>query len=169
MSDERHGETTPSFELASEHELICTTARSRVAPTTRPLRDRVPPPGMPMDSPGKKNIVDADSNTPCAAHETAIPTMHRGHFGWPALLTSEQLCDYLGIGLGTLAKICPVQPLDLGVRLVRYNRCNIDRWLESVPARMRESAANENIQLNTGDDRMSEALSRVKKHTRSGS
>lgn len=54
---------------------------------------------------------------------------------WPALLSREQLCAYVGIGWATLIKICPVRAVDLGANLLRYNRAQIDAWLNSLPAR----------------------------------
>lgn len=56
--------------------------------------------------------------------------------GWPRLLSREQLCLYLGgICEETLAKVCPVAPIDLGVRVLRWNRREIDAWLDRLPSR----------------------------------
>lgn len=60
------------------------------------------------------------------------PPRHRMVGEWPALLSSEQLCDYLDISLSTLPKVCPVQPVDLGVNVLRWRRAEIDRWLASL-------------------------------------
>lgn len=54
---------------------------------------------------------------------------------WPLLLNKEQLCAYLGVCERTLSKICPVAPLDLGANVVRYDRRQIDAWVERLPAR----------------------------------
>jgi hypothetical protein len=57
--------------------------------------------------------------------------------GWPRLLSREQLCLYLGgICEETLAKVCPVAPLELGVRVLRWNRREIDAWLDALPSRV---------------------------------
>jgi hypothetical protein len=56
---------------------------------------------------------------------------------WPKLLTREQLCAYLGhICAATLAKVCPVPPVDLGANVVRWNRAQIDAWLDGLPPRL---------------------------------
>jgi hypothetical protein len=63
------------------------------------------------------------------------------------LLTREQLRTYLGgVSDETLLRICPVAPLELGVRLVRWNRRQIDEWLDALPARQSGGwpSANEN-------------------------
>ena len=54
---------------------------------------------------------------------------------WPLLLNKEQLCAYLGVCQRTLTKICPVSPLDLGANVVRYDRRQIDAWVERLPPR----------------------------------
>lgn len=54
---------------------------------------------------------------------------------WPLLMSREQLCAYVGVGAVTLAKVCPVRPVDLGANLVRYNRLQIDAWVASLPAK----------------------------------
>lgn len=52
---------------------------------------------------------------------------------WPALLTREQLCAYLG-GMAdpTVRKICPVAAVDLGANVLRYRRSEIDAWLGTL-------------------------------------
>lgn len=56
---------------------------------------------------------------------------------WPLLLTREQLCAYLGgLSWGTLSKILPVAPLDLGANVLRYSRPQIDTWAASLPPRL---------------------------------
>lgn len=55
---------------------------------------------------------------------------------WPALLTREQLCAYLG-GMSdpTVRKVCPVAAVDLGANVLRYRRSEIDEWLERLHSR----------------------------------
>lgn len=58
---------------------------------------------------------------------------------WPLLLTREQLCAYLGISADTLAKVCPIQPVELGANVVRYVRPQIDAWIGGLPPRLRQA------------------------------
>lgn len=37
---------------------------------------------------------------------------------------------------GTLVRVCPVSPIQLGVSLVRYDRREIDAWLDTLPPRL---------------------------------
>jgi hypothetical protein len=114
------------------------------------------------DEPTSKTFDDRSASTP-------------GRYGWPALLSRELLCEYLGIGASSLAKVCPVQPLDLGLRMVRYHRPQIDAWLETFPHSMLRNVANENGEVANdapdasipSHDRLSESLSRVRKRARS--
>jgi len=55
---------------------------------------------------------------------------------WPALLTPEMACAYLAVSAKTFASICTVQPVELGVRVVRYRRHELDAWLAALPARL---------------------------------
>ncbi|WP_298330652.1 hypothetical protein [Asticcacaulis sp.] len=56
---------------------------------------------------------------------------------WPLFLTKEQLCAYLGgMDERTLSKILPVQPLDLGANILRWNRQQVDAWAASLPPRL---------------------------------
>lgn len=56
---------------------------------------------------------------------------------WPLLLTREQLCAYLGgLSWGTLSKVLPVAPLDLGANVLRYSRPQIDAWAAGLPPRL---------------------------------
>ena len=55
---------------------------------------------------------------------------------WPLFLTKDQLRAYLG-GMAdeTLAKVCPVAPLDLGANVLRWNRHQIDEWAATLRPR----------------------------------
>ncbi len=56
---------------------------------------------------------------------------------WPALLTREKVCAYLGdISVRTLLKVCPVAPIDLGANVVLYDRSRIDAWIADLPLRL---------------------------------
>lgn len=55
---------------------------------------------------------------------------------WPALLSRDQLCAYLGGASDTtVRKVCPVAPVDMGANVLRYRRAEIDAWLASLPHR----------------------------------
>ena len=71
-----------------------------------------------------------------AAHE--VPQ------AWPLLLTREQLCAYLGgLSWGTLTKILPVAPLDLGANVLRYSRPQVDAWAATLPPRLPKALRQE--------------------------
>ncbi len=55
---------------------------------------------------------------------------------WPTLLSRDQLCAYIGVGVETITKVCPVRPLDMGASLVRYSRAQIDEWVATLPPRL---------------------------------
>lgn len=55
---------------------------------------------------------------------------------WPALLSREQLCAYIGVSMRRITRICPVRPLDLGANIVRYSRAQIDEWVATLPPRL---------------------------------
>ncbi len=84
------------------------------------------------------------------------------------LLSREQLCGYLGVCAATLAKVCPVAPVDLGANVVRWNRTQIDAWIGGLPPRLRgdsheshdEPVAAEPAEL-AGDERRSNAVERA--------
>lgn len=54
---------------------------------------------------------------------------------WPAMLSRDQLCDYLGVSWSTLKSILTVPPVDLGAKVIRYRRDQIDEWVKSRPPR----------------------------------
>jgi hypothetical protein len=58
---------------------------------------------------------------------------------WPLLLSKQQVCAYLGISAGTLVRVCPIPPVDLGANVVRYNRLQIEAWANALPPRLREA------------------------------
>lgn len=98
---------------------------------------------------------------------------------WPALLSKDQLCAYIGISEGTLMKVCPVRPLDLGANVVRYSREQVDAWVATLPPRMiRCALSSEKLErLNEsaaetandcGEVRTVSALDRVRARARKG-
>lgn len=56
---------------------------------------------------------------------------------WPALMTREQACAYVGVSEATFRTICPISPVDLGVHLLRWRRDQLDAWIAALPARLR--------------------------------
>ncbi len=48
----------------------------------------------------------------------------------------EQVCAYLAISPDTFRRICSVAPVELGVRLLRWRRLDIDAWAEGLPPKM---------------------------------
>lgn len=55
---------------------------------------------------------------------------------WPALLTREQVCAYVGMSADSMSRVCPVPPVALGVKLLRWRRKDIDAWVEGLPSRL---------------------------------
>lgn len=90
---------------------------------------------------------------------------------WPLLLSKQQLASYLGMSGSTLAKVCPVAPVDVGASLVRYSRAQIDEWVATLPAR---DAMGRQVVLRRAEptpddavgDRRGEALNRVAARTK---
>lgn len=107
------------------------------------------------------------------------PPQHRPTFGaghprhvpetWPALLSRDQLCAYIGVGADTITRICPVRPLDLGANLVRYSRQQVDEWVATLPPRLmmsrRAQGDTEEVPVvveETSETRAEAALDRVR-------
>ena len=57
---------------------------------------------------------------------------------WPTLLTKSQLCCYVEMSVSTLERVCPVRPVALGARILRWRRDDIDAWIASLPVRVRQ-------------------------------
>lgn len=78
-----------------------------------------------------KNLEPVGRSRPCdPGHPRHVPET------WPALLSREQLCAYIGVSASTLVRICPVRPLDLGASITRYSRAHIDEWVATLPPRL---------------------------------
>lgn len=54
----------------------------------------------------------------------------------PALLTREQVCAYVGMSADSMSRVCPVAPVDMGVKLLRWRRKDIDASVEGLPSRL---------------------------------
>lgn len=55
---------------------------------------------------------------------------------WPLLMSQEQACAYLGLSRHSFSRVCRVPPVDLGVRLLRWRRPDIDAWIAGLPTRL---------------------------------
>ncbi|MGO4687224.1 helix-turn-helix transcriptional regulator [Brevundimonas sp. 2YAF1] len=108
---------------------------------------------------------------PAAPCEAAVTPM-----AWPLLLNKQQLASYLGMSGSTLAKICPVAPIDVGANLVRYSRTQIDEWVATLPARggngrqdvlQRTEPATDEATRDRRHDALSRVAARAKRASRS--
>lgn len=76
-----------------------------------------------------------------------FPPGHPRHIpeAWPSLMSEDQVCAYVGgICRETLAKVCPVAPVDLGANVKRWRKTEIDLWVAGLRPRgegLRESGA----------------------------
>lgn len=52
---------------------------------------------------------------------------------WPRLLKRSQAAEYLGISIDTFDRICPVPPIDLDMRGLRFDREKLDAWIDALP------------------------------------
>ncbi|WP_143079809.1 helix-turn-helix transcriptional regulator [Bosea lupini] len=52
---------------------------------------------------------------------------------WPLLLSLAQVCAYLDLSPATFRKVCPVPAVALGVAVARWNRNQIDEWVNTLP------------------------------------
>lgn len=55
---------------------------------------------------------------------------------WPALMSLSTLARYLNMSEESVRRICPVQPLDLGLGRNLWRIQDIDSWLAGLPARV---------------------------------
>ncbi|WP_438852784.1 hypothetical protein [Brevundimonas nasdae] len=73
---------------------------------------------------------------------------------WPLLLNRTELCEYLGLSWSTLKGVLAVSPIDMGASVIRYNRQQIDAWVETRPNKSKlpvsiEEGADENLEALT--------------------
>lgn len=64
---------------------------------------------------------------------------------WPILLDRGQLAAYVGVSTGTLSRICPVPPVSLGAKLLRWRRPDIDSWIMGLPSRLLAQKADQSV------------------------
>ncbi len=50
----------------------------------------------------------------------------------PRLLPKSQAAAYCGMSIPTFDRICPVNPVDLELRGFRYDRRELDRWIDGL-------------------------------------
>ena len=73
----------------------------------------------------------------------------------PRLLTQGQAAAYCGVCVGIFKKACPVTPVVLLDRVPRYDRRDLDRWLDSLSTFLPIDAGDdlERMWDNAGDSR----------------
>ncbi|WP_395444906.1 hypothetical protein [Caulobacter sp. UC70_42] len=106
-----------------------------------PLSEHTPPPKARSRSrpPARPDSVIVNRAEDHAAGDTrtligGIPE------AWPALLTREQVCAYVGMSADSMARTCPVAPVALGVKLLRCapeGHRRLDRGPAEPPAAAR--------------------------------
>ena len=92
---------------------------------------------------------------------------------WPALLSRDQLCAYLGgICDATLRKVCPVPAVDLGANVLKYRRGEIDAWLARLGHRLPVATRNEqdaSMPIIAANDRVLTSVERARSRAEGGS
>lgn len=53
----------------------------------------------------------------------------------PRMMTLDQAAEYCGISAQSFRGVCPVIPKDMGLRALRWDRVDLDRWLDGLPVR----------------------------------
>ena len=89
---------------------------------------------------------------------------------WPLLLSIEQACAYLGVSPVTFRKICPVPAVALSAAVTRWNRNQIDEWVNSLPPKNQAfaggNAADQPRRYQpaeaVADERRNEALQKIR-------
>lgn len=92
---------------------------------------------------------------------------------WPALMSIEVACDYLDLRATSfryMTRMAGTQPVDChGLALARWRRADLDRMIDSLPARGGDSTVEAREAGNTADhaslpvvDAADLALARVK-------
>lgn len=106
-----------------------------------------------------------------------FPAGHPRHIpeAWPKLLSRDQVCAYIGVSAETLAKVCPIAPVNLGANLIRYHRDQVDAWIDTLPPRLpglrmpRASVEDAPVARNDpepADDRAMDAIERARARAR---
>lgn len=71
----------------------------------------------------------------------SIATAHESQLqlpNWPALMDEETAAAYLGVGVTSFRAIAAgagARPVDLGLRLLRWRKSDLDRVVEALPLR----------------------------------
>ena len=88
---------------------------------------------------------------------------------WPLLLTRELVCAYVCMSADTMKRICPVQPIALGAKLLRWRKADIDDWIAGLPVRLAKGeAATDNVPAPAqiaGEERRFSAVERAKQRS----
>jgi hypothetical protein len=71
----------------------------------------------------------------------------------PRLLTQAQAASYCGVCVEVFRNACPVRPIKMLDRIPRYDRFDLDRWLDSLSTfrPLNEGADWEKIWNDDGD------------------
>ena len=89
---------------------------------------------------------------------------------WPLLISIEQACAYLVVSPVTFRKICPVPAVALSAAVTRWNRNQIDEWVNSLPPKNQAfaggNAADQPRRYQpaeaVADERRNEALQKIR-------
>ena len=61
---------------------------------------------------------------------------------WPRLLRRSNAAAYCGFSVPTFVRICDVAPLDLGNRLQRWDRHDLDGWIDRLKGHSTEDESD---------------------------
>jgi hypothetical protein len=81
------------------------------------------------------------------------------HKAWiePRLLSRKQAAVYCGMCAATFDRVCPVPPVEVGLRTHLFDRRDLDRWIDALNANKSETR---NWLAALDDDRNSHAHQR---------
>lgn len=51
---------------------------------------------------------------------------------WPRLMRRSRAAAYCSFSVPSFVRVCPVKPIDLGNGLLRWDRLEIDEWIDSL-------------------------------------
>ena len=51
---------------------------------------------------------------------------------WPRLMRRSRAAAYCSFSVPSFTRVCPVQPIDLGNGLLRWDRLEIDGWIDGL-------------------------------------
>lgn len=88
---------------------------------------------------------------------------------WPLLLTRELVCAYVCMSADTFKRICPVPPISLDAKLLRWRKADIDDWIAGLPVRLAKGeTAADNVPAPAqiaGEERRFSAVERAKQRS----